>query len=68
MPVQKTAPAGSQTVMKRIKKKKHKLPPGHPSDAELIAAYLAGGGNITKYTTVRAEGSMYSADYGLRGS
>jgi hypothetical protein len=54
--------------MKRIKRKKHKLPPGHPSDAEMIAAYLAKGGNVTVYETVRAMGSLNSSDHGLRGS
>lgn len=69
MPVNKTAPAGSQTVMKtRMKRKKHKTPPGHPSDADLIASYLASGGSVTQCGVGRAMGSLNSSDHGLRGS
>lgn len=69
MSIPKPASNGARQVMKtKVKRKKIKTPPGHPSDDDLIAAYLANGGTVTKASAGRAEGSLYSSDWGLRGS
>ncbi|WP_155136253.1 hypothetical protein [Roseibium sp. RKSG952] len=47
------------------RRKKIKLRPGHPSDAELISAYLSNNGKITKCPDGIAIGSMQCTGLGL---
>lgn len=54
---------GQGTFMRR--RKKIKLRPGHPSDAELIASYLSDNGKITKCPDGIAMGSMQCTGLGL---
>lgn len=49
----------------RRRRKKIKLYPGHPSDEELISAFLANQGTITKCPPGRALGSLQSTCHGL---
>lgn len=63
------ASAGRQVAMNKFKRrKKLKTPPGHPSDAELIAAFLANGGQITREPDGVADGAIRSQDQGLTSS
>jgi len=50
----------------RRRRKKIKTPPGHPTDAELIAAYLQTKG-VTKCPAGYAMGSLQSTAFGLDG-
>lgn len=50
----------NQKPMRR--RKRIRTPAGHPTDAELIAAYK---GTVTKCPDGRAMGSMKSSDFGL---
>lgn len=56
-------PNGMMLIRRR--RKKHKLKPGHPTDAELIASYLANEGKVTQCPPGRAIGSMQSQSFGL---
>lgn len=51
-------------MMPRRRRKKHKTPPGHPSDAELISAYLTQNA-VTKCPPGYAMGSLQSTCFGL---
>lgn len=48
----------------RRRRKKIKTPPGHPTDEELIAAYLRTN-KVTKCPAGYAMGSLHSTSFGL---
>lgn len=52
-------------MAQRRRRKKYKLKPGHPTDQELIASYLANEGKVTQCPPGRAIGSMQSQCFGL---
>lgn len=51
-------------MMPRRRRKKIKLPPGHPTDAELISAFLSQN-SVTKCPPGYAMGSLPSTSFGL---
>lgn len=63
------AQAGRKTVMSKFKRpKKYKPVPGQPSDTDLIAAFLANGGQVKVYQPGVADGAIRSHDQGLVSS
>lgn len=61
----KPASSHAQNSKPMMRRRRPKRPPaGHPTDAELIAAYT---GTITRCPDGRAMGSMKSSDFGLAG-
>jgi hypothetical protein len=61
----KTASSHVQNSKPMMRRRRPKRPPaGHPTDAELIAAFK---GPITRCPDGRAMGSMKSSDFGLAG-
>jgi len=55
---------GGMMMQPRRRRKKIKTPPGHPSDKELIEAFLQSKG-VTKCPPGYAMGSLHSTCYGL---
>ena len=49
----------------RRRRRKIKTPPGHPTDEDLISAYLKNDGKVTKCPSGYAMGSLPSTSFGL---